>query len=40
MELQKDGYSMGSSLGSVLTNIIMAELERAIVEPLKTSGKI
>ena len=40
MELQKDGYSMGSSLGSVLTNIIMAELERVIVEPLKTSGKI
>ena len=31
---------MGSSLGSVLTNIIMAELERVIVEPLKTSGKI
>ena len=40
MELQKDGYSMGLPLCSILTNIIMAELERCIVEPLKTSDKI
>ena len=31
---------MGSSLGPVLANIIMTELERVIVEPLITSGKI
>ena len=40
MQLQKGGYSMDSSFGSILTNIIIAELERVIVEPLKTSGKI
>ena len=31
---------MGSSLGSVLANIIVAELGRVIVEPLITSGKV
>ena len=31
---------MGSSLGPVLANIIMTELERVIVEPLITSVKI
>ena len=36
---QKDGVSMGSSLGPVLANIIMTELERVIVEPLIRSGK-
>ena len=37
---QKDGVSMGSSLGPVLANIIMTEFERVIVEPLIRSGKI
>ena len=36
---QKDGFSMGLSLGPVLLNIIMTELEKLIVEPLITSGK-
>ena len=31
---------MGLSLGPVLVNIIMTELERIIIEPLITSGKI
>ena len=31
---------VGSSLGPVLANIIMTELERVIVEPLIASGKI
>ena len=31
---QKDGVSIGSLLGSVLSNIIMAELEKVTVEPL------
>ena len=37
---QKDGVPMGSSLVPTLANIIMMELERVIVEPLITSGKI
>ena len=36
---QKDEVLMGSSLGPVLANIIMMELERVIVETLITSGK-
>ena len=31
---------MGSSLGPALANIIMTELEKVIIEPLITSGKI
>ena len=31
---------MGSSLGPVLANIIMTELDRVIVEPLLKSAKI
>ena len=31
---------MGLLMGPVLANIIMTELERVIVEPLITSGKI
>ena len=31
---QKDGVSMGSSLVSVLANIIMTELEKKIVKPM------
>ena len=37
---RKKVVSMGSPLGPVLVNIIMTELERVIVEPLITSGKI
>ena len=37
---QKDKVSMISSLGPVLATIIMTELERVIVGPLITSGKI
>ena len=37
---QKGGVAMGSSLGPVITNIIMTELEKVIVEPLITSGNI
>ena len=36
---QKDGVSMGSSLGLALAKNIMTELERVIVEPLISSGK-
>ena len=31
---QKDGVSLGSSLGPILANIIMAELEKIIVKPM------
>ena len=37
---QKDGVSMGSSLGPVLANIIMTELERVVVDRLIQSGCI
>ena len=37
---QKDGVSMGSSLGPVLANIIMTELERSVVSRLIRSGCI
>ena len=37
---KKDGVSMGSSLGPVLANIIMTELELKIINPLIDSGKI
>ena len=37
---QKGGVAMGSSLGPVIANIIMTELEKVIVEPLITSGNI
>ena len=37
---QKCGASMGSSLGLVLSNIIMAELEKKIVKPMIESGKL
>ena len=36
---QKDWVLLGLSLGSVLANIIMIELERVIVGPLIASGK-
>ena len=36
---QKDGVSMGSSLGPVLANIIMTELEKIVLQPLIASGK-
>ena len=35
---QTDGVSMGASLGPVLANIIMTELERAVVDHLVNSG--
>ena len=31
---QKDGVSTGSSLGPILTNVIVTELERKILQPL------
>ena len=37
---QKDGVSMGSSLGPVLANIIMTELEDVVIKPLITNGTI
>ena len=37
---QVDGVSMGSSLGPVLANIIMADLERNIIEPLLQDGTL
>ena len=37
---QKDGVSMGASLGPVLANIIMTELERAVVDKLIANGTI
>ena len=37
---QKDGVSTGSSLGPVLTNIIMNELEDIIIKPLIADDKI
>ena len=37
---QKDGVSMGASLGPVLANIIMTELERVVVDRLISSGRI
>ena len=37
---QIDGVSMGSSLGPVLANIIMTELEKCIVKPLIEEGFI
>ena len=37
---QIDGVSMGASLGPVLANIIMTELERVVVDDLIKAGKI
>ena len=37
---QKYGASMGSSLGPVLANIIMTELEDVVIKPLITNGTI
>ena len=37
---QKDGVSVGSSLGPVLANIIMTELEDVVIKPLITNGTI
>ena len=37
---QTDGVSMGASLGPVLANIIMTEMERCVVDDLIQSGKI
>ena len=37
---QKDGVSMGASMGPVLANIIMTELERVVVDRLIQSGCI
>ena len=37
---QIDGVSMGASLGPVLANIIMTEMERCVVDTLIESGKI
>ena len=37
---QMDGVSMGSSLGPVLANIIMTELETIIIKPLMNDGTI
>ena len=37
---QTDGVSMGASLGPVLANIIMTELERVIVDDLINAGTI
>ena len=37
---QIDGVSMGASLGPVLANIIMTELERAVVDDLITNGTL
>ena len=38
--LQLDGVSMGSSLGPVLANIIMTELEERIIKPFINNGII
>merc|ERR1712240_470976 len=37
---QKDGVSMGASLGPVLANIIMTELENKVVDKLVQNGRI
>ena len=37
---QKDGVSIGASMGPVLANIIMTELERVVVDRLIQSGCI
>ena len=37
---QKDGVSMGASLGPVLANIIMTELERVVVDDSKRNDKV
>ena len=37
---QVDGVSMGSSLGPVLANIIMTELEKVVVKKLIDDGTI
>ena len=37
---QKDSVSMGSSLGPVMTNIIMTELENKVIKPLINDGDI
>ena len=38
MYQQKDGVSMGPSLGPVLANIIMTELEDLVIKPLIANG--
>ena len=37
---QKDGVSMGGSLGPLLANVIMTELEKKVVKPLIDDGTI
>ena len=37
---QKDGVSVGSSLGPVLANIIMTELEDVVIKPLNANSTI
>ena len=37
---QTDGVSMGASLGPVLANIIMTELEKAVVDDLVNAGTL
>ena len=37
---QKDSLSMGSSLGPVMTNIIMTELENKVIKPVINDGTI
>ena len=37
---QTDGVLMGSSLGPVLENIIIAELERKVIDPLLQDGTL
>ena len=37
---QRDGVSMGSSLGPILANVIMTKLEKKILQPLIESGKL
>ena len=37
---QTDGVSMGASLGPVLANIIMTEMERCVVDELINNGKV
>ena len=37
---QRDGVSTGSSLGPILANITMTELEKKILQPLRESGEL
>ena len=35
---QKDGVCMGSSLGPLLANVIMTDLEEKVIKPLATQS--